>query len=63
LLLTMVLAVVLLPCSLPLAADIELPQRTELLRLRRSSIITLAPNLAELVFAAGPATASLQRGI
>jgi iron complex transport system substrate-binding protein len=43
-------------CSLPLAADIELPQADGtvlVLPHAAQSIITLAPNLAELVFAAG----------
>jgi len=51
-----VLAVVLLLCSLPLAADIELPQADGtvlVLPHAAQSIVTLAPNLAELVFAAG----------
>jgi iron complex transport system substrate-binding protein len=55
-LLTMVPALVLLLSSLPLAADIELPQADGtvlVLPHAAQSIITLAPNLAELVFAAG----------
>jgi ABC-type Fe3+-hydroxamate transport system substrate-binding protein len=50
------LAVALLVCSLALAADVRLPQAdgTMLVLPRPArSIITLAPNLAELVYAAG----------
>jgi iron complex transport system substrate-binding protein len=51
-----VLAIALLFCSLPLVADIELPQADGsvlVLPHAAQSLITLAPNLAELVFAAG----------
>ena len=54
--LNLLLAVALLFCSLPLAADIELPQADGtvlVLPHPAQSIITLAPNLAELVYAAG----------